>query len=188
MLARHAQRLAELSRPRAEGPHVFHSAPGALEVQPIGRLQRTDQCSLWYAFLAADEVQAPVDAVRPVDVRVPGRAEHHCISCRAAPIGVTGRILLVVRLHLDDPAADTVDEQRRSDQFGSNLMDAPREEVTPQHSPASRTGAAPEMRPRAAGSPRRMRSHLRRSRSARSSPTRAHPLRGFRSTARRRPA
>ena len=155
---------------------------------PSRRLQRPDQHSLRYAFLAADEIQAPVDAVRAVDVRVPGRAEHRRVPRRAPAIGMTGRILLVVRLHLDDPAADTVDEQGHSDQVRSNLVDAPREEVTLQHSPARRSGAAPGTRPRAAGSRQHMRCRRRRSRSAGWSPRRARPLRGSRATARRRPA
>jgi hypothetical protein len=44
---------------------------------------------------------------------------------------VARRILVVVRLDLDDPPADAVDEQRHPDQLGRDLVDAAGEELTP---------------------------------------------------------
>ena len=38
------------------------------------------------------------------------------------------RVGVVIGLDLDDPAADAVDQQRRADQFGRDLMDAAGEE------------------------------------------------------------
>jgi hypothetical protein len=38
----------------------------------------------------------------------------------------------LVRLHLDDRAADAVDEQGRSDQVRGDLVDAPRKELPPE--------------------------------------------------------
>jgi hypothetical protein len=42
---------------------------------------------------------------------------------------VRGRVLGVVGLDLDDPAADAVEEQRDADQLWGDLVDAAREEV-----------------------------------------------------------
>jgi hypothetical protein len=44
---------------------------------------------------------------------------------------VRGRVVGVVGLHFDDPAADSVDEERDADQVGRDLVDAAREEVRP---------------------------------------------------------
>jgi hypothetical protein len=40
-----------------------------------------------------------------------------------------GRVLGVVGFDLDDPAADTVEEERDADQVGRDLVDAAREEL-----------------------------------------------------------
>jgi hypothetical protein len=45
---------------------------------------------------------------------------------------VTRGILVVVRLDLHDPAADAVDEQGDADQVGRDVVDAAREELTPE--------------------------------------------------------
>ena len=56
-----------------------------------------------------------------------GRAEHRAL--RACGRGSRGRrVVAVVGLDLDDRAADAVDEQRRADQLGRDLVDAAGEE------------------------------------------------------------
>jgi len=45
---------------------------------------------------------------------------------------MTRRILVVVGLDLDDPAAHAVDEERRADQLRRDVVDAAREEVPAQ--------------------------------------------------------
>ena len=61
--------------------------------------------------------------VSDVDVGVAGCAEHHRVP-RCLPTEAVARgILLVVRLDLDDPPADAVDEERHADQVGSDLVD-----------------------------------------------------------------
>jgi len=42
-----------------------------------------------------------------------------------------GRILVVIRLHLDDPPADAVHEQGRADELRRDVVDAAREERPP---------------------------------------------------------
>src|SRR5207253_2053435 len=100
----------------AQMPIAGVAAPAALLGDPGRRLERPDQGRLRHAFLAADEVEAPVDPVRAVHVRMPGRPEHRLVAQRPAAIGVARRILPVVRLDLDDAAAHAVDEQRDADQ------------------------------------------------------------------------
>src|ERR1700684_4120613 len=64
--------------------------------------------------LAAHEVQAPMDAVGQINIRAPGRPEHHRIARRRAGEGVRSGIFPIVCLGLDDDSADTVDEQGHS--------------------------------------------------------------------------
>jgi hypothetical protein len=42
---------------------------------------------------------------------------------------VAGRVVRPVGLDLDDDSADAVDEQRRADERGRDLVDLPREEA-----------------------------------------------------------
>jgi hypothetical protein len=76
--------------------------------EPGGWLQCLDQDG---APRQADDVQAPVDSVRPVHVGMPGRTEHGCIPCGWAAEAVRGRIVARVGLGFDDHAADSIDEQ-----------------------------------------------------------------------------
>ena len=103
-------------------------APRAHDVELARRLERSDQNRLGAAGLVADEVQAPVDAVRAVDVRVARCAEHDRVPGRLPAEAVARGILLVVGLDLDDPPADAVDEQRDADQVGRDLVDGAGEE------------------------------------------------------------
>src|SRR4029077_8192796 len=72
----------------------------------------------------AGEVQAPLDAVGAVDVRVPRRAEHRLVALRAAAVAVRSRILVIVGLDLDDHAADAVDVELRADELRRHLVNA----------------------------------------------------------------
>jgi hypothetical protein len=76
VLARDAERLAETARAGAEEARVIEPAPLTHRVDAVGRLERAQQDCGRHTLVAADEVQAPVDAVGAVDVGVPGRTEH----------------------------------------------------------------------------------------------------------------
>ena len=69
-----------------------------------------------------------MDAVRAVDVGVPGRSEHRGVPRRLPAVAVAAGIVGVVRLDLDDHAADAVDEQRGADELGRDLVHRAREE------------------------------------------------------------
>ena len=94
------------------------------------RFERADQYRVCDAFRLADEVQAPVDPVRAVDVGVAGRPEHRLVALRPTAIAVRRRVFVVVGLELDDDPADAVDKQCRPDQLGGELVHAPREELS----------------------------------------------------------
>ena len=130
---RDPERLTELARARAERAQRLHAAPAPLLLDPRGRFERPNEHRICVALIAADEIQTPMDAIRAIDVRVAGRAEHHCVSGRPATVAMTRRVFLVVRLHFYDPSTDSVHEQRGADQVRRHLVDAAREEVTRQH-------------------------------------------------------
>ena len=70
------ERLAELARAGAERALRLEPAPLAHRLEPVRRLERPHERRLGASLLGADEVEAPVDAVRAIDVRVARRPEH----------------------------------------------------------------------------------------------------------------
>ena len=100
-----------------------------MRVEAARGLERAHEDGLRAALGAADEVQAPVDPVRAIDVRVARRAEHGPVARGLAAVAVPGRVVGVVGLDLDDATADAVDEQRAADQLRRDLVHAPREEL-----------------------------------------------------------
>ena len=125
VLARDGERLAEAARARSRAAAGRRALAAPASLDTCGRLERPDQDRVGDALAAADEVQAPVDAVGAVDVGVPGRrgTSTRCARRRSAE-AVRGRVLVVVRLDLDDDPADAVDVAARPDQLGRDL-DAP---------------------------------------------------------------
>ena len=69
-----------------------------------------------------------MDAVGAVNVGVAGRAEHHGVARGRAAEAVRRRIGVVIGLDLDDQAAHAVEQQRRADQVGRDLVHAAGEE------------------------------------------------------------
>src|SRR5205807_9712318 len=57
----YAERLGQAARPGGEQPYVRRPAPLAHQVEPLRRLERADQHGARLAFVAAHEVEAPVD-------------------------------------------------------------------------------------------------------------------------------
>jgi hypothetical protein len=134
VLAGDSERLAEAAGAGAEQSRIVKSATGAHHVEAVPRLERPDQHGARRPLLLANEVETPVDAVRAVDVGVPGRPEHRGVPLGSPPVAVSGGILVVVGLDLDDRTAHAVDEQRHADQVGRHVVNAPGEEVGRDHS------------------------------------------------------
>ena len=86
-------------------------------VEPRRRLERAQEHRGADSFRVADDVRAPVDPVRAVDVEAARWAEHRRVPRRLPTERVARRIVRRVRLRLDDHAADTVDEQRPADEL-----------------------------------------------------------------------
>lgn len=72
-----AKRLTQAARSRAQQPKVANTPVLLHRVKSPKRLKRADQHG---ASRLAGEVQAPVDALRTVDIDVRRRAEHRRIS------------------------------------------------------------------------------------------------------------
>ena len=119
-----AERFGQLARARAQRALIVQTAAPAHRRQAVGRLQRADQHGAGRAFLLADEIHAPVDAVGAIDIGKAGRAEHHLVPRRRAAEGVRRRVGVMIGLDLDNDAADAVDQQRRADQVGRDLVHA----------------------------------------------------------------
>jgi hypothetical protein len=131
VLAGDAERLAEPARSGGEQVRVVEAAPLAHQLEADGRLKRPDQHGRRASLLLADEIETPMDPIGAIHVCVSRRPEHGRVPSRAAAEAVRGRVVGVVGLHLDDPAADAVDEERDADQVGRDLVDAAGEEVRP---------------------------------------------------------
>ena len=134
VVARDAERLAEPSRAGAEQPRIDETASLLHQLDPVRRLEPSDQHRRCTPLVLADEVQAPVDAVRAVDVCAAGRAEHRRVPRRPPAEPVRRRVhRRLVCLCLDDRPADAVHEQRDADQRRRDLVDAPGEELAREH-------------------------------------------------------
>ena len=102
-------------RPSPPGAAAAHTPPGPRAARARATARRRPPLRLGH------QVQAVVHAVGEVDVRVPGRPEHHGVARRAATMGVTGGISgAAIRLDLDDAAGDarsaTTAHQHAADQ------------------------------------------------------------------------
>ena len=117
MSARDPECLAEAARAGAEEARVGGAAARSHRVEPRRRLERAEQHCARLPLAVADEIHAPVDPVRAVDVDVAGRAEHRRVARGRPTIGVARGIVRVVRLDLDDRSADAVDEEHAADEL-----------------------------------------------------------------------
>src|SRR5947208_3004400 len=71
-----------------------------------------------------NKIGAPMDAIGTIDIGKTRRAEHHAVAWRRSAKGMRGGIGVMIGLDLDDDAADAVDQKRRADQIGRDLMHA----------------------------------------------------------------
>ena len=119
-----ADRSRAPGRRRCRGDRSRTRAPGCQDRGPAGRpppsprahpsklvplvdLRRPQEDRLRLGARPADDVRAMVEAVNQVDVERTRTSEHHRVACRAPARRVCRQVFRpLVRLHLDDPAAD----------------------------------------------------------------------------------
>ena len=128
MPARDGERLTDAARSRAELAEVRRPASDRHRLDAIGRLERADQhgCA---GLRAAHEVEAEVHSIAAVNIGVPWRPEHCRVGCGRPAEGMRRRIGRVIRLRLDDEAADALDEEPHADQVARRLRHASPEET-----------------------------------------------------------
>jgi hypothetical protein len=89
----------------------------------VGWLQRPDQDRSGLARGFGDRVQQAVNPVGEVDVGAAGRAEQDAGTLGQANVGVTGGVVGLVALGLDDDAATAFIKERAADQVPGDIMD-----------------------------------------------------------------
>src|SRR3954464_8994825 len=129
-----SKRLTEPTRPRTELSYVIEPAPGPHHLKTRRRLNCPDQDCAAGLVTATDEIQAPVDPVRAIDIRVPSRTKHRGIAGRPPTEAVRGWVFTIIGLRLDDHAADAVDQHRRANEIARHLRGAASKVGARQHS------------------------------------------------------
>src|SRR5689334_16499173 len=110
MLLADAKRFTKAPRPSTEFPRIVEPAPGPHGLKARRRLKSPDQDCAAGLFTATDDIQAPMDPVRAIDIRVPSGTKHGGIAGRFSAEAVRGWVLAIVSLRLDDYTADAVDQ------------------------------------------------------------------------------
>jgi hypothetical protein len=126
------QRLGQLARAGAEVGVGLVAAALAHHVEAVGRLQRPDQDRGGFALGFGDGVEQTVDPVGEVDVGVAGRPEQDPGALGQPDVGVTGGVVGLVALGLDDGSADAIKQQRAADQVAGDGMDRAVKELASQ--------------------------------------------------------
>lgn len=101
------QCLGQLSGTVRDVIRTSASSDGRFEA--FGHPAPADQDRLRDTFVACNDIDAPVDAVRPIHIHSACRAEHGCRAGGSAPERMTGRVIYAtVGLHLIDRNLDVV--------------------------------------------------------------------------------
>lgn len=112
-MAGHSESLAKASRPRAQDGFPGCPAPDPHRSKARLRLDRSEQ---YRACVLADEVEAPMQTVRPVDVSGAGGAEHRVVPGSFSNVTMRGGILPPVSFRFHDLAADPIYFQNDANQ------------------------------------------------------------------------
>lgn len=127
VLAGDCKRLRETPGTRAQQERIVETAPRSHLLDAGVRLERAQENRCARSLTFADDVRAPVNAVRAVHVELAWWAEHCRVALRLTAKGMAGRIFWGVCLGFDDHAAHAAHEERATDERGSRLVDAPGE-------------------------------------------------------------
>jgi hypothetical protein len=118
-----AERLGELAGAVAELLEVVDAAALAHEVDAVDGLESADEHGRPHALPLRHRVEQRVDAVRAVHVRPARRAKQHARAAGEADEGMAGGLLLVIALHLHDPAGRGAVAHGAADQIARDLVD-----------------------------------------------------------------
>lgn len=126
------ERLAQAPGPTTQEPEVIKPTTLSHDVEPRCGLKRPDEDCVTCLLSAASEIQAPVKAIRAVDVRPPRRAEHRGIpSCLSHKV-VGRRVIPGVGFRFDNDPSDAAHKQGGSDEIPRHLYGVACEERWPQ--------------------------------------------------------
>ena len=115
MRAGHSQGRAEAARSRTQKTPVEAASPLLHVREPDERFDRA-QKHRRARLLAADEIEAPVHAVAPVDIGAARRTEHRRVAGRGTAKAMRRRIIAPVGFGFDDHAAHPAYEEKRADE------------------------------------------------------------------------
>ena len=93
LFASQAERATELTGSVEELMLLVAGGPSLHEIKPLYRLRRPEQYGGGLPAGLSHEIQTIIHAVNEVDIAHAGRTEHHSVSIRPAPRGVTGRVI-----------------------------------------------------------------------------------------------
>src|SRR5215212_721300 len=116
-----SKRLTKPTRPRTELSDIVEPAPGPHHLKTRCRLNGPDQDCAAGLRMATDDVEAPMDPVRAIDIRVPSRTKHCGVAGRPPTEAVRGWVFTIIGLRLDDHAPDAVDQYRRANEIARHL-------------------------------------------------------------------
>ena len=116
-----AEGLREIAGTAAEATSVIDASPFTHALEPRDRLKRPDQHRATGPRGTADEIQAPMDAVRSINIRIARRAEHRPVAIILAAEAVRRGIIVAIRLGLDDAPAAPVHEEGCADQLSCHV-------------------------------------------------------------------
>ena len=105
---------------------------------PVGRLERPDQDRGGAALRLGDGVQQAVDAVGEVHVGAARWPEQRRRARGQADVGMTGGVVALVALRLDDHPAGAAEAELTADQIARDLVHGPLEEVRVQRRQSDR--------------------------------------------------
>lgn len=115
MTSINSQRLCEAARPGAQKLGIIPAAASPHGRNARKRLKSAYEDGGALAAFSADQVEAPVQAVGPIDIGDTRRSEHRGIPRRFAPEAMRCRVHPVIGLRLDDEASNAVNKEPHTD-------------------------------------------------------------------------
>ena len=110
MFTRYTERLADTPRAGAKETHIVKTAPRPHGLQSCERFDCANQDTCAMPFRTANEIEAPVDSVGPIDIGSTGRAEHYTVTLGGPAKTVRRRIFVIICFHLYNASPDPIEK------------------------------------------------------------------------------